>query len=199
VRLSTLLRIGSLSGCAALLLFAGAAKAETIDYIFTGTGTGTLNGVSFSGTFTITDVADTTGITTGGGEYRNTPTSSTFSSSAGSASLTDPIVIENTISPGFMGFGATEAPFPDESLTASVFETYALNTALSSTSGGLSVAAATFPTSVGNLDFTAITALSFQATIPSAVPEPSAVALLGTVLLGFVAIRRRASMHFGRS
>jgi hypothetical protein len=199
VRLSTLLRIGSLSSCSALLLFAGAAKAETIDYIFTGTGTGTLNGVSFSGTFTITDVADTAGITTGGGEYRNTPTSSTFTSSAGSASLLDPLVIENTASPGFMGFSESVSPFNDESLTASVFETYALNTALSSTSGGLSVAAATFPTSVGNLDFTTITALSFQATIPSAVPEPSAVALLGTVLLAFVAIRRRASTHLGRS
>jgi hypothetical protein len=98
-----------------------------------------------------------------------------------------------------MGFSESVSPFNDESLTASVFETYALNTALSSTSGGLSVAAATFPTSVGNLDFTTITALSFQATIPSAVPEPSAVALLGTVLLAFVAIRRRASTHLGRS
>jgi hypothetical protein len=188
--MSISLRMGWLAGCAALLLVAGAAQAEPIDYIFTGTGTGTLNGVAFSGTFTVTDIADTSGITSGGGEYRNTPTSSTFSSSAGTASMLDPIVIENTTPPGFMGFGEVLAPFPDESLTNAVFETYALNTALSSTSGGLSVAPATFTTSVGALDFTTITALSFEATVAS-VPEPSSVVLLTTVLLAFGAIGRR--------
>jgi hypothetical protein len=46
-------RIGLLTGCVAVL-FAGSAVATPIDYIFTGTGTGTLNGTPFSGSFTVT-------------------------------------------------------------------------------------------------------------------------------------------------
>jgi len=190
-------QMGWLAGCAALVLFAGAAEANPIDYIFTGTGTGTLNGTAFSGSFTVTEVADTSGITSGGGEYRSTPSIATFTAGAQTASLTNPLIIENTAAPGFMGFAEGASPFPDESLTNSVFETYALNTALSSTAGGLSVAPATFATSVGDLDFTTITALSFQATVP----EPSSLSLVGSVLLAFGAISRRVcrtSTRLGR-
>jgi len=48
---------------------AGVAEADTIDYIFTGTCTGTLDGTGFSGAFTVTEAADTSGITLAGGEY----------------------------------------------------------------------------------------------------------------------------------
>lgn len=176
------------------LLFglATVAVASPITYTFTGTGSGTVNGNAFNGTFTITDVADTTGITSGGGEYRNTPSSSVFSSGAFTANLVTPLVIENTVAPGFMGFSESVTPFNDESLTNSVFETYALNTALPLTSGGLSVATGTlgtFPTDTGVLVFSSITALSFQAT--TAAPEPAAFCFAGIGLGSLFILRRR--------
>ena len=72
-------QMGLLVGCVAVLLFAGSAGATPIDYIFTGTGTGTLNGISWGGSYTVTEVANTSGVTgPSGGEFTNVASSATF-------------------------------------------------------------------------------------------------------------------------
>jgi hypothetical protein len=98
--------MGLLARCAALL-FGAAAQAEPIDYIFTGTGTGTLNGVAFNGDFTVTEVGDTSAVTgPSGGEFTNVASTATFALGSQTATLTGTTneVIDNTAAPGFIGF-----------------------------------------------------------------------------------------------
>lgn len=178
----------------AIPVLSGGADAETITYTFTGVGTFSLDGTDYTNAdFTVTMVSDTTTVTSGGGEVRNTGTT-TFTTGSTSDTITDAVVIENTAAPGFMGFAQAIAPFPDESLTAAIFQTYDLITSLGLTSGGLSVAGATFQTGGGTLVFVddePITSLSFEATL-GAVPEPStwAMMLIGFGGLGFLGYRR---------
>ncbi len=195
----------ALAGAAFAAVAAGAAQAATIDYIFTGTGTGSLNGTAFNGDFTVTVVSDTTtAADIGGGELQNIGTA-TFVTGSTTATLTGDVnsIVENTGSPGYMSFAQiTSSPFnvAVEALTNSVFETYDLTTALPLTSGGLSVAAATYYTSAGDLNFNTITALSFQATV-AGVPEPStwAMMLAGFVGLGFLGYRQAARVRSVRA
>jgi hypothetical protein len=181
------LTCAALAACAVPFL-AGGASAATITYTFTGDGSGTLDGTAFDGDFTVTMVSDTSTVTSGGGELRTT----TFVAGTLVDTISSAVLIENTAAPGYMGFGQTISPYPDESLTASVFETYNLINALGLTSGGLSVAPATYQTVGGTLDFESITALSFEAT--GGVPEAStsAMMLLGFAGLGFLGYRQTA-------
>ena len=92
----------ALAACA-VPLHAGGASAAPIEYIFTGTGTGTLDDIAFDGAFTVFMLADTSTVTSGGGELRNTGTMGFISGLLGDT-ITDAVLIENTASPGFMGF-----------------------------------------------------------------------------------------------
>jgi hypothetical protein len=186
------LQIGLIAG-SAVLLFGSVTHAATIDYIFTGTcaaSSCSLNGTDFT-SFTVTEVGSTLSVSgPSGGEYTNA-TTGTFSSGALSANLTGTNeVLENTASPGFMGFLQTAPGFADETMTNTVFETYNLTTPLGLTAGGLSVANNTYTTSGGNLVFGDITSLNFGATVT---PLPAALPLFagGLGLMALIANRRK--------
>jgi len=104
-------------------------------------------------------------------------------------------VTEYTAAPGFIIFGQAEATTPffvAEGLENSVFETYDLASDLASTTGTLSFTLpSTFETSLGDLVFTDITSLSFEASLPT-VPEPPTwtLMLVGMSFLGYRALRR---------
>ena len=163
------------------------ARASTIDYIFTGDGSGTLNGVAWSGDFTVTEIANTSTVNTSGAPLlSNVVTSATFEAGSLNATLTgtgnDVILNASSTFPSIAFDQQQPSPVFDvgEGLENSAFETYNLATAFPLTAGIPSFIPQTFDTSAGNLAFAAIGSLSFEAT--TGVPEPASWA---TMLVGF--------------
>jgi hypothetical protein len=169
------------------------ANAAPIDYIFNGTATGTLNDVDFSSSFQIELVGDTTAVTTGGGESANVASAATFSVGASSGTLlgtfneivSNPSNLGGTIifgqdnTDGFFGEGGTG------------FGTYDLTTAFPLTVGAVTqTAGSTYFTSLGDLVFTNITAISFQADLTATPLPPTWTMLLSALIgIGFFAYR----------
>lgn len=179
------------------LMFGGPVNAATIDYIFTGTASITLNGVSSFTTYKIDLVGDTGAVTSGGGEFFNAATSATFAVGASTGTLLG--VLNEVISnPSFGGgaaaFGQGQATFPNfvaEGLTQ--IGSYDLTTAFPLTAGMVSqTPGSVFFTSLGDLVFNGIETMSFEADIAST-PLPAALPLFagGLGTLGLLARRRK--------
>jgi hypothetical protein len=190
-----------LAAALAAMLATGAANAAPIHYFFHGTGDWTLNGVDASGDFTASLTGDTAGILFGGGEYVNVVTG-TFSSGGSAVAFTDsgPVafneVIDSTAAPGTLLFAQVpSSPFSPAGwgLTNTVFETFDLSHALSVTSGAPLVADQPFSTSGGALEFSSISALSFQATVPE--PSTWVMMAIGLAGLGFAGYKRAKTGH----
>jgi hypothetical protein len=189
----------ALAACA-VPLHAGGASAAAIDYIFSGTASWTLGGMTFTDApFTLTYMSDTKNITSGGGEFTN-PGVGTFVSGGTTATLTGDVNQVTILSSSdTMSFGQVVfSPFrvSVEAIVNSAFGApYNLSTAFPLTTGPLNPpTAATYSTSAGDLVFTddSFGEVSFQAT--GGVPEPSTWAMLlaGFDGLGFLGYRQTA-------
>ncbi len=203
------------------LVFGAPANATTIDYIFTGLGTGTLGGTAFGGaplgpdaSFTFTIVGDTGAVTLGspsgptenGNPFHNAGISATFVSGSLSANLSNTLVSlfndnQTTTFPG-VGFFQSSPSFVGEVLATpkpGPLGNYDLTTAfglISTASLGNSVSfgADPFATDGGQLIFSDISQLTFEAIIPnSETPAPAALPLFASGLgaLGLLARRRK--------
>jgi PEP-CTERM motif len=184
----------------AAMLATGAANAVPIHYFFHGTGEWTLNGIEAGGDFTAGLTGDTAGIVFQGDQSVNR-VSGTFSSGGSAVAFTDngPVdfneVLDGTAAPGTLIFAQVFSGPPPAAwaLTNTVFETYDLSHALSLTSGVPFVTDQPFSTSGGALEFSSISALSFQATVPE--PSTWVMMAMGLAVLGFAGHKRAKTGH----
>jgi hypothetical protein len=169
-----------------VLLMGGAARATTIDYIFTGTGTGTLGGSAFSGGFGVTLVGDT-GTVASASPFFSDDVSGTFVAGALSATLDSGAqmrLINGPSGSAVAGFGQIQPGpvfFVEEAVFTDALLGYDLKTAFPLTSGIVSAIVQTFLTNNGDLTFNSISSLSFEADL-AATPLPASWVMMLTLL-----------------
>jgi hypothetical protein len=184
---------------AALWLFMGmAARAASMTYTFTGVGNGTVDTTTWSGSFTFVFTADTSNITSGGGEFFQRNIAGTFSEGSFSAALVanNAVVVNNDPLNPRLGF--FNSLFDNGgTIQDSSFSTYHLDTPFGPVTGTganllptLNGSGDGFTTPGGDtIELLGMTSLTFSAT-----PEPStlvmASALFG-IFGGVLAYKRR--------
>ena len=174
------------------LLSSSIASAGLLTYTETVVGSGSFDAISFSGqTVTLTETADTSGITLpGAGVYELPGTVTVTVPGIGTGTFTDSMVVFSNQN------GNADGGFFDNTNGNLVFNhnaafaTYALATAIGPLSGTSFVdTTGTYATTLGSFSFTSgATTATFTAV--SAVPEPGTLGLLGIGLAAVVAGRR---------
>ncbi len=198
---------------ATILLPARAVFADTLDYTFSGVGSGTINSTTFTDeAFSVTFTEDTSAITGSGGYFFYNPAGDgTFTEGTYSATINNALIEVN--GNNNTGSGAYETVFlfnSDFGSSIGISEDpallgYALATPITT---GTVPSSSTYPspnigafqdalgfttTSGDTVEFTSLDALDFTVTSPSSVPEPSMLFFLFPVLVGFVLVRRLRS------
>ncbi len=182
------------SAAVALWLTIGiAARADVVTYTFSGAGNGTVDTTAWSGDFTFTFTADTSNITSGGGEFFQRNIGGTFSDGSFSGSL----LVNNTLAvnndPANPRIGFFNSTIDNGgTIQDSSFSAYQLATAFGPVTGTganllptLNVSGNGFATTDSHtVELLGITSLTFSASF-QAVPEP---AILGLFAIGALAV-----------
>jgi hypothetical protein len=187
-----------LSGVFAFLTLASTnpVRAATIHYIFTGTGDIGLGALFEPTTFKIDITGDTSNVVSGiGGGGFNSGSSATFTVGASSGTLlglSNFVVSDPALNSGTVTF-SQQQDFLTVVQGANALGSYDLTTAFALTLGSLAPGVpGPFLTSGGDLVFSAIDTISFEAVIENT-PVPAALPLFvsGLGLVGLLARRRK--------
>jgi PEP-CTERM motif-containing protein len=203
---STKIIRGSFIAAVVCLLATTAAQATPFDYTFVATGGGTINGVAFSGPFTFVLSGDTSSVVASGGEFFLSDIGGTFTEGGSTYTLAPTIDLVSNPDPSFPRVAFFDSDFTNGlGLNNDTLAGYELATAVGPLTAPNSSDPSSFlePTLGGTTGFlmdggadrlilTSNDSLTFTAGPPSAVPEPSTIALLATGLVGIGLIYRRS-------
>jgi PEP-CTERM motif len=186
-----------------------AAHATPMDYTFTGTGGGTINGTSFTGAFTFVLEGDTANIIPSGGEFFLPIVAGTFTEGGTTYTLGSGVDVVSNADPSFPRITFFNPDFTNGlGINDSTLTGYTLATAIGPVTSPVSGDPSNFliPTLGGTTGFsldggadtlilTANDSLTFTAAPPSAVPEPSTLALFAVGMLGGISLICRSPIR----
>jgi hypothetical protein len=200
----TLTRAALMAALSCMLPLAG-AHAIPMDYTFTGTGGGTINGTAFTGTFTFVFDGNTANIAPFGSEFILPNVGGTFSEGSNTFTLNPIFGIIANPDPSFPRVGFFNSDITNGLvINNNAFAGYGLGTSLGPiTAPSGDPSSFLLPTLGGTTGFlldggadrlilTADSSLTFTAAPPSTVPEPSTIALFVAGVLGIGLIYRRS-------